>query len=90
MLGDTVLPWPGHPSGAVAAAGAVPAAEGDTRRFQPGGAQLRSGVFGGDARFAKAFVPLVPSSMGDPGMVGVFTPALTPSPPPKIRCSAPS
>lgn len=72
VAGDVVLPWPRHPRAAVAAAGAVPCSWGHSGPFQPGGAQLRHGSFGGDARFAKAFVPLVPPSAGVLGIVAVF------------------
>lgn len=44
----------------------------DSGRFQPGGAQLRNRNFGGDARFAKAFMILLPSIVGDLGIAGVF------------------
>lgn len=64
-----VLSWPGHPSGAVAAAGAMPCSWEGLREIP---AQLRNRNFGGDARFAKAFMILLPSIVGDLGIVGVF------------------
>lgn len=69
---DVVLPWPRHPRAAVAAAGALPCSWGHSGPFQPGGARLRHRSFGGDARFAKAFVPLVPPSVGVLGIVAVL------------------